>query len=437
MYSAERKRERERERHTSRTQTRPRKHKGTTGAFCACACARAKIKRKERDKKKMNDLTSASSSISVSAKRRASTLFVFVCFIALLALETFVFSPPPSHSSYSSSLDVGGGEEEEGYFASRQSEKMEDDGWDASSIPKSSSSGEEEESLLAPAPKEKLTQNKVNEYPTCERGGEEEFEEEEEFVGGGGETQQIDRRRTTARATARVKKSWRFTKPFKYATYFCDVWPKDVYENLTKHWPPMEAFSNYASKSKSCRAFGCRYAMDIGAILKRNGKAGKKWKEHEEARATWQLLNDVVFSKTFEEALFEKLGVKSSKVKRREIRIFSDDSGQSNGRVHTDMDAMKVATMMLYVTDRTGPMWDYGTCLHTTDQWKRRKKMKLSEGGRPGRGDGESPCEFKFRYLPNTGYAFRVSRDSWHSAPNSNIKHWRGIPRNSILVNWY
>jgi photosystem II stability/assembly factor-like uncharacterized protein len=177
--------------------------------------------------------------------------------------------------------------------------------------------------------------------------------------------------------------------------------------------------------------------MDIGALLKRNGKAGKKWKEHEEARATWQLLNDVVFSKTFEEALFEKLGVKSSKVKRREIRIFSDDSGQSNGRVHTDMDAMKVATMMLYVTDRTGPMWDYGTCLHTTNQWKRRKKMKLSEGGRPGRGDGESPCEFKFRYLPNTGYAFRVSRDSWHSAPNSNIKHWRGIPRNSILVNWY
>ena len=54
---------------------------------------------------------------------------------------------------------------------------MEDDGWDASSNPKSSSSSEEEESLLAPAPKEKLTQNKVNEYPTCEGGGEEEFEE--------------------------------------------------------------------------------------------------------------------------------------------------------------------------------------------------------------------------------------------------------------------
>jgi len=389
----------------------------------------------------MNDFTS--SSISVSAKRRASTLFVFVCFIALLALETFVYSPSSSSSSssYSSSLDVGGGggEEEEGYTfgAGRESGKTEDDGWEAASNPKPSSFLGEE-SLLAPAPKEKLTQNKVSEYPTCEGvgEGEEEFEEEE-FVGGGEETQQIDRRRTTARAVARVKKARRFTKPFKYATYFCDVWPKDVYENLTKHWPPMEAFSNYASKSKSCRAFGCRYAMDIGAILKRNGKAGKKWREHEEARATWQLLNDVVFSKTFEEALFEKLGVKSSKVKRREIRIFSDDSGQSNGRVHTDMDAMKVATMMLYVTDRTDPMWDYGTCLHTTDQWKKRKKMKLSEGGRPGRGDGESPCEVKFRYLPNTGYAFRVSRDSWHSAPNSNIKHWKWIPRNIILVNWY
>ena len=44
---------------------------------------------------------------------------------------------------------------------------------------------------------------------------------------------------------------------------------------------------------------------------------------------------------------------------------------------------MKVATMMPYVTDRTDPMWDYGTCLHThtnthtADQWKKRKKMKL------------------------------------------------------------
>ena len=99
------------------------------------------------------------------------------------------------------------------------------------------------------------------------------------------------------------------------------------------------------------------------------------------------------------------------------------------------MDAKKIATMMFYVTDSTDPQFDYGTCLHTTAQYKKRKIMK--KGGRAGIKDGESECYYKFRYLPNTGYGFRVGTDSWHSAPNSYIKHWKQYPRNTFLVNWY
>lgn len=91
--------------------------------------------------------------------------------------------------------------------------------------------------------------------------------------------------------------------------------------------------------------------------------------------------------------------------------------------------------MMFYITDAVEPMFDYGTCLHTADQYRRRQLMK--KGGRKGMKDGESVCQLKFRYLPNTGYAFKVGPSSWHSAPNSNIKHWRQYPRNSVLVNWY
>ena len=176
--------------------------------------------------------------------------------------------------------------------------------------------------------------------------------------------------------------------------------------------------------------------MSISAITKLNAKAGRKWENHGEAKRTWEMLNTFVFSKTFEKVLFDKLGVKKS-VKKREIRIFSDASGQSNGYVHTYADAQKAATMMLYVTESVDPRYDYGTCLHTMTQFKNRKMMKLSAVGRLGRCDGESECELKFRYLPNTGYAFEVSAESWHSAPNSYIKHWKEHPRNSILVNWY
>jgi hypothetical protein len=50
------------------------------------------------------------------------------------------------------------------------------------------------------------------------------------------------------------------------------------------------------------------------------------------AATTRKKLRNVVFSKDFEGALFKKLGV-TRKIKRREIRIFSDKSGQSNGRL--------------------------------------------------------------------------------------------------------
>ena len=80
-------------------------------------------------------------------------------------------------------------------------------------------------------------------------------------------------------------------------------------------------------------------------------------------------------------------------------------------------------------------MFDYGTCLHTHDQFRKRKVSKKIS--RAGQKDGEGVCEVKFKYLPNTGYAFKVGPASWHSAPNSKIKHWNQYPRNSILVNWY
>lgn len=43
------------------------------------------------------------------------------------------------------------------------------------------------------------------------------------------------------------------------------------------------------------------------------------------------------------------------------------------GRVHTDMDAGKVATMQIYLVSDTVAIWDYGTCLHTQQQYERRR----------------------------------------------------------------
>ena len=52
------------------------------------------------------------------------------------------------------------------------------------------------------------------------------------------------------------------------------LWPQDMYANMTRLFPPDKAFSNYAAKIKTCNLHGCRYAMDIGAIIGNNAKAG-------------------------------------------------------------------------------------------------------------------------------------------------------------------
>ena len=220
--------------------------------------------------------------------------------------------------------------------------------------------------------------------------------------------------------------------PFRYATYFCDILPEDLYTDLEKNWPPDTVMDNFAAKSKTCKNTGCRFY--VSALEKLRGgptpRQMKNWDKWSKAKEAWQRLKDLVFGKEFERALFAKLQVRRP-IKRREIRIFTDRSGFANGRVHTDRDAKKVATMQLYFPATKDIQYDYGTCLHTTSQYK---------AGKPIAGNAkekESACAVKFKFMRNSGYSFRPGAASWHSAPNGNIKHWKEHHRYTILLNWY
>ena len=219
--------------------------------------------------------------------------------------------------------------------------------------------------------------------------------------------------------------------PFRYATYFCDILPEPLYEDINKYWPPDNVMDNFAQKSKTCKSTGCRFY--VSALEKLGGKEPKalsNWESWPKAKDAWTRLRNVVFSPEFERALFAKLQVRKP-VRRREIRVFTDRSGWSNGRVHSDRDAKKVATMQLYFPETKDIQYDYGTCLHTTSQYK---------SGKPIAGNAkekESACNAKFKFIRNSGYSFRPGTNSWHSAPNGNIRHWKEYNRYTILINWY
>lgn len=87
------------------------------------------------------------------------------------------------------------------------------------------------------------------------------------------------------------------------------------------------------------------------------------------------------------------------------VAAFSRSTSHSHTLTHASLSQLsQMATMMWYlpVTDKT--VWDYGTCLHSTSQWKSRA-IKAGGKHRGSDGvDGEGDCYYKFRFLPNTGY---------------------------------
>merc|ERR1712070_83815 len=119
----------------------------------------------------------------------------------------------------------------------------------------------------------------------------------------------------------------------------------------------------------------------------------------EEGIALFKHVTSIVFDPQFEKTLWKKLSI-GKKIRRRELRILSDKQGFANGRIHTDEDANKVATMMFYLTNTTATKYDYGTCLHTTEQYYNRRQGKFMR--KNGVRDGDGDCFYKFQFLPNS-----------------------------------
>lgn len=93
--------------------------------------------------------------------------------------------------------------------------------------------------------------------------------------------------------------------------------------------------------------------------------------------------------------------------------------------MHPDI-SKKLVTMMFYLPSGSSKQQkkqaaSYGTCLHTPEQYAQRSKI-----------NGAAPCAVKFRFAPNVGYSFTVSRHSYHSASAGDLGE-----RRTIMLNWY
>ena len=148
----------------------------------------------------------------------------------------------------------------------------------------------------------------------------------------------------------------------------------------------------------------------------------KQWPKFARAQTVWKRAVAVLFSDEVRNELFKKFGVRKRAL-TRDFRIQNDHNGFGIG-VHPD-NHKKILTFQFYIPTKKNPVetvYTYGTCLHTKEQHQRRDK-----------GTGYSVCAKKMAYLPNTAYAFPVTRGSYHSVERAKSQG----ARLTFMLNWY
>ena len=229
-----------------------------------------------------------------------------------------------------------------------------------------------------------------------------------------------------------------FDGPFNYITYWCDVWPPDLYEAMEETFPPASAMeAAKLSPNRNKKGFSAagsnnfanlRYKISGYDLVKMSPAVGaRKYGSDEasfrEAVKVWKRVEAVLFSKEFTAAVWKKFKVTRSN-KKQDFRLQIDHAGYSIG-VHPDT-PKKVLTMQFYMPERGNAeqVKSFGTCVHTTQQYRMRDFKK----------NGKAPCEKKFQFLPNSAYSFTVHDTSYHSVDG--VGKAVGL-RKTVLVNWY
>ena len=205
--------------------------------------------------------------------------------------------------------------------------------------------------------------------------------------------------------------------PFHHL-HFDRIFPDDFYAQMVEAMPVAEDYRAMSGKSKmgSSRPDGkpTRAKIDLFPEYIRNLPAEK--------RALWDIVGRALCSEPVKLAFIRRLapglskrfGESFAKVGMYPIPILTRDIPGYLITPHTDT-RWKGITVQLYLP-KDDANTDIGTIFHE----------KLP--------DGSLPKRTQMRFAPNSGYAFAVGTDTWHSA---DPVHNRVKTRDSILLTYF
>jgi hypothetical protein len=226
-----------------------------------------------------------------------------------------------------------------------------------------------------------------------------------------------DRKRAAERLAAFVAQSVdearAVEKPF-FHLEFDRVFPDDIYAHILRLMPVEADYRPMHGRSKSTDEKPTRVKIDLFPEYIRNLPAEK--------RALWDVVGRALCSEPVKQAFIRRLapglskrfGKEFAQVGMYPIPILTRDIPGYLITPHTDT-RWKGITVQLYLPE-TDANTDIGTIFHDVLP------------------DGSKPKAAQMRFAPNTGYAFAVGDDTWHSA---DPVHNRVKTRDSILLTYF
>ena len=202
-------------------------------------------------------------------------------------------------------------------------------------------------------------------------------------------------------------------KPF-FHLEFDRVFPDDVYAQILRLMPDKTDYRPMHGRSKAQDDNPTRVKIDLFPEYIRNLPAEKK--------ALWDVVGRALCSEPVKQAFIRRLAPGLSKRFGKEfaavgmypIPILTRDIPGYMIPPHTDT-RWKGITVQLYLPE-TDANTDIGTIFHDVLP------------------DGSKPKATQMRFAPNSGYAFAVGQDTWHSA---DPVHDRVKTRDSILLTYF
>lgn len=205
-------------------------------------------------------------------------------------------------------------------------------------------------------------------------------------------------------------------KPF-FHLEFDRVFPDDVYAQILALMPELRDYRPMHGRSKGLDlddGTHTRVKIDLFPEYIRNLPSAK--------RALWDVVGRALCSDTVKQAFVRRLapglqkrfGEDFARVGMYPIPILTRDIPGYLIPPHTDTQ-WKGITVQLYLP-KDDANTDIGTIFHDVLP------------------DGSKPKHTQMRFAPNTGYAFAVGDDSWHSA---DPVHERVTTRDSILLTYF